>query len=294
MKSTVTETMLSERVDGLSGSLERRYQRFTLFKELKQFESEFSRTHTPWRTKAFKTCLSKQKYELACRTFFMISHYACAVVLAGLAYIASKQWWTVPIAFAGGGILPLSYIRMKCRLRLRRLGLQLPEAFDAIGRAVRAGQKTISAAFQIVSDEFEAPISEEFRRCYEQQNLGMPYQSALRNMASRTGIMELRIFVVALLTQSRSGGDLIELLGNLSMLVRMRIKLQQRVRALTAEQRMQASVLIVLPLVAFAVIRVLSPHYDSSLLDRPWLLGMALASQLTGALWIRTIINATY
>ena len=176
---------------------------------------------------------------------------------------------------------------------MHRLGLQLPEAFDAISRAVRAGQTTTSA-FQIVADDFEAPLAEEFRRCYDEQSLGIARETALRNLAARTGIMELRIFVVALLMQSRSGGDLTELLSNLSMLVRKRVKLQQRVMALTGEGRVQATVLIVLPTAAFAGLHFLSPNYIACLLDRPWLVATALAAQAAGALWIRRIVNVAF
>ncbi len=184
-------------------------------------------------------------------------------------------------------------MRAKCLLRMHRLGNQLPEAFDAIGRAVRAGQTTI-AAFQSVADEFEPPLADEFRRCYDEQNLGISRETALRNLASRAGIMELRIFVVALLMQSRAGGNLTELLANLSMLVRKRVKLQQKVQSLTGEGRVQAAVLIVLPTVAFAALNVLSPSYISCLLQRPGVLAAALAAQAAGAVWIRKIIAVVY
>jgi tight adherence protein B len=163
-------------------------------------------------------------------------------------------------------------------------------AFDSIGRAVRAGQ-TVPAAFQIVADEFEPPIADEFRRCYEQQNLGMSYDSALRELARRTGVMELRILVVALLVQARSGGNLVELLGNLASMVRERLKLQQKVRALTGEGRMQAAVLIVLPVLAFGILTVIAPDYARSLLERPWLLAATASAQMLGAVWIQRIIS---
>ena len=97
-----------------------------------------------------------------------------------------------------------------------------------------------------MADEFESPLADEFRRCYDEQNLGMSRETALRNLASRAGIMELRIFVVALLMQSRSGGNLTELLANLSMLVRKRDQIAAKSQSLTGEGRVQAAVLIVL------------------------------------------------
>ena len=89
----------------------------------------------------------------------------------------------------------------------------------------------------------------------------MPYDAALRGLAQRTGIIELRILAVALLVQSRTGGNLVELLSNLSKMVTKRIKMQQRVKTLTSEGRMQATVLMVLPALAFVGLLVLSPAY---------------------------------
>jgi tight adherence protein B len=279
--------LLRERVDELCGKA-KADTNASLFKDLKQFDADVSRARTHWRTR-LQNMLERADLRVSLPTLSMIS-LCLGMALAAISTLASKQWWTAPIGLTVGMLAPVLYVRLKCRLRMRRLGLQLPEAFEAIGRAVRAGQ-TIPAAFQIVGDDFEPPISEEFRRCYEEQNLGMPRDIALRNLASRTGILEMRILVVALLVQSRSGGNLIELLSNLSMMVRKRVKLQQKVKALTGEGRMQAAVLSVLPVLAFASLLVLSPHYVSSLLERPWLLVVAGVAQLAGAIWVRRIAN---
>ncbi|WP_391503330.1 type II secretion system F family protein [Botrimarina mediterranea] len=162
-----------------------------------------------------------------------------------------------------------------------------------ISRAIKAGQ-TVPAALQIIADDFEKPIATEFALCYEQQNLGMSRESALRRLAARSGVMELQIFVVALLVQARSGGDLIELLDNLALMIRKRLKLGDRVRALTGEGRMQAMVLIVLPIAAFLGIVSMAPDYASCLLERPWLLCATAIAQVAGALWIRQIVNFDY
>ncbi|CAE7505023.1 unnamed protein product, partial [Symbiodinium sp. CCMP2456] len=166
--------------------------------------------------------------------------------------------------------------------RQRELCRQLPEAFEMISRAIKAGQ-TVPAALQIIADHFEKPIATEFALCYEQQNLGMSRESALRRLAARSGVMELQIFVVALLVQARSGGDLIELLDNLALMIRKRLKLGDRVRALTGEGRMQAMVLIVLPIAAFLGIVSMAPDYASCLLERPWLLCATAIAQVAGS-----------
>lgn len=162
-----------------------------------------------------------------------------------------------------------------------------------ISRAVRSGQ-TVSSALQIIADDFDPPVSTEFALCYEQQNLGLSRESALRKLAERSGVMELQIFVVALLVQARSGGDIVELLDNLSSMIRKRLRLRDRVRALSGEGRMQAIVLTLLPIAALVAILCLSPDYAQALVQRPWLLLATGIAQCVGALWIRQIISVEY
>jgi tight adherence protein B len=198
-------------------------------------------------------------------------------------------WWAVG-AFPFGAMIPLVVIYMRRHIRRRALCRQLPEAFEMMSRAVGAGQ-TVPAALKIIAEDFEPPISEEFSLCYEQQNLGISRETALRMLAERTGIMELQIFVVALLVQARFGGDLAELLSNLAGMIRKRFKLADRVRALTGEGRMQAMVLMVLPIAAFAALMVISPQYIETLLARPWILATTIAVQAVGIIWIQRIVR---
>jgi tight adherence protein B len=213
------------------------------------------------------------------------------IVAAGLGLFISK-WVALAVAPIGAAA-PLATLFARRGLRNRRLSRQLPEVFQMISRAVCAGQ-TVPAALKIIAQDFQPPVSEEFALCYEQQNLGMSRESALRKLAGRSGIMELQIFVVALLVQAKSGGDLVELLDNLGVMIQKRLKLKDRVRALTGEGRMQAIILVVLPIVALLGIVVLSPEYAKSLLDRPGLLSATAAAQLVGVLWIRRIVNFEY
>jgi tight adherence protein B len=213
--------------------------------------------------------------------------------LLGTAVGLYWAWWSGVLVGIAGGIAPLWALQFRKQLRQRKLSRQLPDAFAVISRAVRAGQ-TVPSALQIIAEDFEAPISTEFARCYEQQNLGVSRESALRQLAKRTGIMELQIFVVALLVQSRSGGDLVELLDNLAEMVRKRLKLKDRVRALTGEGRMQAFILTLLPFAAFVALAALFPDYVQSLWERPWLLAGAAAAEVVGVLWVRRIVDFEY
>jgi tight adherence protein B len=189
-----------------------------------------------------------------------------------------------------GVALPWLYVSLKRKWRLDKLMSQLPDTFELMGRVIRAGQ-TIPQAMQAVVDEFDVPVSAEFSYCYEQQNLGLPVEIAYRDLCRRTGLLEIKIFVLAMLIQQQSGGNLAELLDNLAHVVRERFRVRGKVKTLTAEGRLQAAVLLAMPPVMLAIIMFLNPRYAQVLLDHPNLvIGMLVAEGL-GALWIRRIVN---
>jgi tight adherence protein B len=282
--------LLSARIEEISGK-GKNNANASLFKDLKQLDAGAGPTHARWRAR-LRNIVERADLPISVGSVLGFA-IGGGVVVGMVAAVLSRRWWIAPIGLGIGFLGAVGYVWAKCRIRTRRLVQQLPEAFEAMGRAVRAGQ-TVAAAFQIIGDDFEQPLSGEFRRCYEEQNLGMPYEIALRNLAARTGIMELRILVVALLVQCRAGGNLTELLSNLATMARKRVKLQQKVKALTGEGRMQAVVLTVLPVIAFASLLVIAPTYVATLLERPWLLFTTATAQVAGSLWIRHIVNFEY
>jgi tight adherence protein B len=189
-----------------------------------------------------------------------------------------------------GAALPLMYVQFQRKRRLDKLLSQLPDAFELIGRLIRAGQ-TIGQAFQGVADEFTPPISSEFAYCSEQQNLGLSPEIAFRDMGRRIGLVEMKIFVLAVLVQRQTGGNLAELIDNLATIVRERFRIRGKIRVMTAEGRMEASVLLALPPVVFAMIYFLNRSYAMLLFDHPNLLWVMGGMMLLGVLWIRKIIN---
>ncbi|HEV3344174.1 MAG TPA: type II secretion system F family protein [Pirellulales bacterium] len=213
--------------------------------------------------------------------------------LGGLVGWLAGGWCACLVGTCAGGTLPLAYLRSHCRRRRRVLCGQLPEAFELMARAVRAGQ-TMTGAFQLVARDLDPPLADEFAYCYEQQNLGRAADLALRDLARRTGVIELQMFVAAMLVQRRSGGNIVELLTNLSAVVRKRLRLAGKVRALTSEGRLQALVLAMLPIGVFAGLFVVNRPYVQVLLDRPHILGTLAGLQLLGALWVRKIVNVDY
>jgi tight adherence protein B len=217
-------------------------------------------------------------------------------LLAGILCGGAGLWVS---GWVGGALLPIGmglpvlYAVARRHARRHKLCRQLPDAFQMISRAVRAGQ-TVPSALKIIADDFEAPLSNEFSLCYEQQNFGVSREAALRKLAKRVGVMELQIFVVAILVQAKSGGNLVELLDNLSLTIRNRLKLSDRVRALTGEGRMQAIILLLLPTASLVGIFLLSPEYAAGILQWPKLLAFTAVAQAAGAFWIRKIISIQY
>jgi tight adherence protein B len=142
--------------------------------------------------------------------------------------------------------IPFLYISVRRQRRFFRFEELFPDAMDLLARAVRAGH-AFTSGLEMIAKEMPAPLSEEFRRTYEQQNLGLPLRDALENMVRRMPLPDVRIFVTALLIQRESGGNLAEILDNLSGVIRERFKLMRQVRVLTAQGRLTLYILIALP-----------------------------------------------
>ncbi len=213
-----------------------------------------------------------------------------AACCGGVAGMMTGRWYlAVPVALVTG-MMPILWIYIMRRRRLEQLRKQLPDVFDLIGRVLRAG-RTIPQALQSVADEFPRPAAEEFGYAYEQQNLGLPPEAAMRDLARRTGLLELQIFVLAVMIHQQTGGNLADLLDKLSAVVRDRFRIQGMIRALTAEGRLQGVLLCMLPPFLLAVIMVVNRPYGLVLFQYPALLVGMLGFMVVGAVWINKIIN---
>jgi len=261
----------------------------SLFRDINRFDRRTDADALS-RKERLEQRLEQAEISLSAKSFLL----CCLLtgIALGLLGLLRNPWIALALA-AIGTFTPWLYLRTQLKRNYQALTRQLPEVFEMISRSVQAGQ-TIPAALQTIANDFDRPISAEFALCQEQQNLGISREVALRQLAGRTGVMELQLFVVALLVQSRSGGDLVELLQNLSGTVRQRLKLKERVRALTGEGRTQAKILLALPIAALVGIVILAPNYAAFLLQRPWLLVGTAAAQLLGAYWIQKIVNFDY
>ena len=194
------------------------------------------------------------------------------------------------VASAVGAWLPWLWVKRTRIKRQAAMRLQLADAFELMSCTLQAGQ-SMAQAMQAVAADFPAPIAEEFLLCSEQQNLGLDPEISMRQLARRTGMIELQIFVVAVLVQRQVGGNLAEILRSLAQVVRERFRIQGMVEALTAEGRMQAMVLMALAPFLLVVMLVMNRGYINSLLEAPWLLFSMVGLQALGWLWIRKIVN---
>jgi tight adherence protein B len=166
------------------------------------------------------------------------------------------------------GSIPILYIYWKKQKRLKRFEEQLPEALEMLARSVRAGH-TFTGGLQLVGQEFDDPVSTEFNKTMDEINFGVGYEDALKNLVSRIESDDLKLFVISVIIQRTSGGNLAEILDNLSRLIRERFVLKGQVKTLTAEARLSAYILIALPFLVGFWIFFANPSYVGLLFEDP-------------------------
>lgn len=191
------------------------------------------------------------------------------------------------------GALPWLYLQRKRNRRLALMERQLPEALDLITRALRAGH-AFSSGLQMAGEELAEPIAGELRLVHDEINYGTSLAQALTNLSERVPITDLRYFVVAVLIQRESGGNLTEMLGNLSRLIRERLKLHDRVRVLSSEGRLSAWILGLMPFALVALLNFLNPEFMSSLWTDPMgitILQWLVVLMVVGVLLLRHIVR---
>jgi tight adherence protein B len=191
------------------------------------------------------------------------------------------------------GILPLVWLLMRRKRRLKAFASQLPDALEMLARSLRSGQ-SIGFGFNMVATEMALPIGKEFGRVFEEQNLGIPLDESLRGLTDRIPNLDLKFFVTAVILQRQTGGDLAEILDKIGSLIRDRFRIWGQVQALTGEGRMSGVVLLALPFVLFLAVYQLNPEYIMVLFTDPMgkkMLVVAIIMQILGALVIRKIVN---
>ncbi|MEN3329217.1 MAG: tight adherence protein [Acidobacteriota bacterium] len=217
-----------------------------------------------------------------------------AGILGALA--ASVLTVFIPLMVLGGLVcaaLPLVHVWWRRKKRFDSFLEQLPDALDLISRALSAGH-AFSEALHMVSIEMPEPIATEFRKAYEEQNLGLSLKFALENLTQRMPILDLKMCVTAVLIQRETGGNLAEILEKVSYTIRERFRILGDLKTLTTSSRMSAWLLCGLPIFVAIAVTVLNPDYMSVLWKDPrghYLIATALFMQITGMLIVRKILK---
>ncbi len=196
-------------------------------------------------------------------------------------------------AAAAAFVLPIMYLLRRRKKRLKKLVEQLPDVFELLSQALRAGN-SLASAMQLLAKQLPDPAGTEFGRVFHEQNLGLTIEDALRNLANRVDLLDIRFFVTAVLIQRQVGGDLAEVLDKIGVVIRERIQLFGQVQALTAEGRLSGYVLLGLPVVVFLVLMYMNYDYITILLTDPlgkMMLTGAIVMQLMGWAMIKKIVN---
>lgn len=194
------------------------------------------------------------------------------IVLFSIGAAAATMIWHDGMLAMGTGFgfaaMPVMYVRVRRRRRLNRFTLQLPVALDLIRSSLEAGHSLLRG-LQVVVSEFEDPMSTELRSAIEQSRLGLPLPRALEEMSKRVPVEDLRLLVVAVRVQSEVGSSLAQIIGRLAEIVRTRQRVQDQVRALTAQSRMSGWVVGCLPIVILGAFSVIQPSYTRVLFHDP-------------------------
>ncbi|HXG54420.1 MAG TPA: type II secretion system F family protein [Vicinamibacterales bacterium] len=212
-----------------------------------------------------------------------------AIVIA----VFTRSSWSMPIGFVIGAGLPFLFLRLKRGRRMRAFEEQFPEALDLISRALKAGH-AFATGVKMVADEMEEPVGPEFRKTFDEQNFGLPLKDALENLTVRIPSLDVRFFATAVLIQRETGGNLSEILENLSHVVRERFKILRQVRVYTAHGRLTGYVLLALPAVLSIALMFINPEHMNLLFRErmgQMMLMTALVMQTCGFLWIRQIVK---
>jgi tight adherence protein B len=220
---------------------------------------------------------------------------ACAIGLV-LGFITAAAFRLTVGWFVGGAAgfaIPFVFLRVKRTRRLRAFEEGFPEALDLVSRALKAGH-AFATGLKMVADEMPEPIGPEFRKTFDEQNFGLPMKDSLANLAVRIPLLDVRFFSTAVLIQRETGGNLSEILENLSHVVRERFKILRQVRVYTAHGRMTGYVLLGLPVFLSIALAFINPEHMQLLFTERlghMMLGATVIMQTVGYFWIKQVVK---
>jgi tight adherence protein B len=244
------------------------------------------------RVSELQKMLAQANIDIRAGNFLGISAVS-GVVATIIAYGLSQRVEVAWIALLVGFILPYSYASIQRNKRFEKFEELFPEAIDTLARAVRAGH-AFTTALEMITAEVAEPVSGEFRQLYEEQKFGMPVRDALMNLTDRVPLVDVKFFVTAVMLQRETGGNLAEILDNLSYVIRERFKIQRQVRVYTAQGRLTMALLMGMPPIIVTAMLLLNPSFIRPLFADPighTLLVGGITLQTIGYFVIRKIIR---
>jgi tight adherence protein B len=225
--------------------------------------------------------------------FVLFSLFLAALGFTGLYVLLKKGIWLSVIVGLLAGSFPVFYLYIKKHQRLKKFQSQLPESLDLMARSLRAGH-AFSTGMNLAADEFDDPLGTEFNITLGEINFGIGVAEALTNLAGRVDCADLRFFVVAVILQRETGGNLADIMENIAHLIRERFKLFGRVQTLAAEGKLSMWVLIGLPFLIVGALFILNPSYIKMLFYEPVgriMCGGALLMMIMGFFVMKRMVN---
>ncbi len=244
------------------------------------------------RVSVLQKMLAQGSVDVRAGNFLMLC-VVSAILLAAIAAIAGGSFLFGWVGALLGFFLPYAYASHMRTKRFQKFEEKFPEAIDTLARAVRAGH-AFTTALEMIANEVAEPVSGEFRQLYEEQKFGLPVRDALLNLADRLPLVDVKFFVTAVMLQRETGGNLAEILDNLSYVIRERFKILRQVRVHTAQGRLTMVLLMALPPTIVVIMSILNPGFIRPLFTDP--IGHALivggiTLQTLGYFFIRRIIR---
>src|SRR5262252_2561987 len=245
------------------------------------------------RVSALQKTLSQADIKTRAGNFILLC-FGCGCLAAFIVYFAANKvllfaW----VGFLLGCFLPYAYANFQRTKRFNEFEELFPEAIDTLARAVRAGH-AFTTALEMISDEVSEPVASEFRKLFEEQKFGLPVRDALLNLTERVPLVDVKFFVTAVMLQRETGGNLTEILDNLSYVIRERFKIMRQVRVYTAQGRLTMMLLMGLPPVIVVSMLLLNPSFIRPLFLDPIghvLVVAGITLQTLGYFVIRKIIQ---
>ncbi|MBM3812172.1 MAG: type II secretion system F family protein [Acidimicrobiia bacterium] len=224
--------------------------------------------------------------------------HACLAMFLG-AFMFARVFLPVPylsvqlLAGIVGMAIPILYVVRIRAKRFRRFEELFPESLEFLARSMRAGH-AFSVSLEMIHREFQEPLAGEFRRTFDEHNLGLPLDQALMKLAKRVPLLDVHFFISAVLLQKRTGGNLAEILDKLAYVIRERFKLRGKIRAISAHGRMTGIALTCIPMGVALIMFYVNPNYVSFFIEDEtgnYMMGAAILLQVIGYLIIKKIVT---